>query len=344
MKKKKGNGAFFVFLLFCIVISLFAGLIYTKAGRRLTSKVAAGYLHNNINYVPSGNNHNTTNRNPSVSEQSGTEEMVHQEDDVINILLLGEEAIRSTEGKGRTDVIMIASIHAKEKVIRLTSLLRDTYVEVPGYAPCKLNAVYAKGGVSLLYEVIQSHYKIKLDGYVLVGFEDFEKIIDVLGGVEVTLTEEEAEYLRTHNYISKEEYRNVSAGTQIMNGNQTLGYCRIRFVANINGTQYDYGRTERHRMVLSEIFENYKNAGITKWIQILQNVLGMLTTDIDQKLLEDMLFAVYDNRIMKIEHFRVPVEGAYTTPGQVGNITSPIVPDWEATVAALREFIYGGTD
>lgn len=129
-----------------------------------------------------------------------------------------------------------------------------------------------------------------------------------------------------------------------MNGNQALGYCRVRYVANINGTQYDYGRTERQRMVLTEIFESYKNAGLTKWVQILQEVLGFLTTDIDQELLEDMIFAVYDNRIMKIENFRVPVEGAYETPGQVGNITSPLVPDWEANVTALQEFIYGGSE
>ena len=97
-------------------------------------------------------------------------------------------------------------------------------------------------------------------------------------------------------------------------------------------------------MVLSAVFESYKNAGVTKWIQILQDVLGFITTDIDQKLLEEMIFAVYDNRITKIENFRVPVEGAYTYPKEVGNVTYPLVLDWETNVKALREFIYGGTE
>ena len=237
---------------------------------------------------------------------------------------------------------MIASIHTTDKKIRLTSLLRDTYVEIPEYGACKLNTVYAKGGIPLLYEVIQTNYKIKLDGYALVGFDAFEKVIDTLGGVEVTLTEEEAIYLQTHNYISKPEYRNVKAGTQMMNGNQVLGYCRVRYVANINGTKYDYGRTERQRMVLNEIFETYKNAGLTKWIQVLRDVLSMITTDIDQNLLEEMIFSVYDNRIIEIENFRVPVDGTFETPDQIGTVTSPLVVDWETNAKALQEFIYGG--
>ena len=363
MKTKRGKVAFFVLLFSCIILVCFVGVICTKSGRRWTSKVAADYLHGNLNYVPVGNGQ--SNKEPTLApvsggslnveteegKQTGTEEIeseaediISSRDGVINILLLGEEAIRSTPGFGRTDVMMIASIHPKDKVIRLTSLLRDTYIEVPGYSPRKLNSVYATGGVELLYEVIQNNYKIKLDGYMLVGFDAFEEVIDILGGVEVTLTEEEAQYLRTHNYISKEEYRNVRAGTQLMNGNQALGYCRVRFVPNINGTANDYGRTERQRMVLSAVFESYKSAGMTKWIQILQDALGLITTDIDQTLLEEMIFTVYDNRITKIENFRVPVEGAYTSPKEVGNVTYPLVLDWEANVKALREFIYGGNE
>lgn len=363
MKTKRGKIAFLVLLFSCIILVCFVGVICTKSGRRWTSKVAADYLHGNLNYVPVGNGQ--SNKEPTLApvsggslnveteegKQTGTEEIeseaediISSRDGVINILLLGEEAIRSTPGFGRTDVMMIASIHPKDKVIRLTSLLRDTYIEVPGYSPRKLNSVYATGGVELLYEVIQNNYKIKLDGYMLVGFDAFEEVIDILGGVEVTLTEEEAQYLRTHNYISKEEYRNVRAGTQLMNGNQALGYCRVRFVPNINGTANDYGRTERQRMVLSAVFESYKSAGMTKWIQILQDALGLITTDIDQTLLEEMIFTVYDNRITKIENFRVPVEGAYTSPKEVGNVTYPLVLDWEANVKALREFIYGGNE
>lgn len=361
MKTKRGKVAFFVLLFSCIILVCFVGVICTKSGRRWTSKVAADYLHDNLNYVPVGSTqtNNKPTKTPVLGEegnsetekdkqneeiQSEAEDIMSNQDGVIHILLLGEEAIRSTPGFGRTDVMMIASIHPKDKVIRLTSLLRDTYIEVPGYSPRKLNSVYATGSVELLYEVIQNNYKIKLDGYMLVGFDAFEKVIDILGGVEVTLTEEEAEYLRTHDYISKEEYRNVKAGTQRMNGNQVLGYCRVRFVPNINGTANDYGRTERQRMVLSAIFESYKNAGVTKWIQILQDVLGLITTDIDQKLLEEMIFAVYDNRITKIENFRVPVEGTYTSPEAFGNVTYPLVLDWEANVKALREFIYGGSE
>ncbi len=329
-KKRKGKLETIVLVLATVVAvtaALLLFLFYTSTGRKLTSKVVAAYLHGAVNYVSGEITPPTEEEEGKDTEQeSGGEE----KKELYHILLLGEEAIGSSPGRGRTDAILLVTIHTGEKKISVTSILRDTYVEPEGMGPCKINAVYAKLGVKGLYQILYEKLGVWPDGYAKVGFDSFEKIIDLLGGAEVTLTEEEAQYLNTHNYISKEEYRNVRAGTQILNGNQTLGYCRVRYVANSNGTKHDYGRTERQRMVLNNLFERYKEAGVTKWVKILREVLGYIETDISEKTLENLIFAVYDNRIKTMEQYQFPAKGTYETPKAVGNVTSPIVVDWEA--------------
>lgn len=331
-EKKRGIIGNFILVLATIVAIIAAVLLflfYTSSGRRFTSKVVASYLHGSITYV-SGENGNSPETEETTGAAKNGEEDTGEEKEVYHVLLLGEEAIRGTEGKGRTDAILLVTIHTESRKIFVTSVLRDTYVEPEGMNPCKINAVYAKLGVKGLYQILYERLGVLPDGYVKVGFDSFEAIVDLLGGAEVTLTEEEAEYLNTHNYISKEEYRNVRAGTQVLNGNQILGYCRVRYVANCNGTKYDYGRTERQRMVLENLFERYKEAGIMNWTKILKEVLGYIETDISEHTLENLIFAIYDNKIKTMEQQQLPAKGTYESREAVGNVTSPLVVDWEA--------------
>ena len=112
-----------------------------------------------------------------------------------------------------------------DNTIKLTSILRDTLVDLPGYSQNKINAAYAKGGADYLIEVIEKNFKIQIDGYASVDFDSFEDIVDSLGGVEIELSQKEADYLNTTNYISDPANRNVVAGLQVLNGNQVVGYC-----------------------------------------------------------------------------------------------------------------------
>ncbi|MBQ8799891.1 MAG: LCP family protein [Lachnospiraceae bacterium] len=307
-------------------------LFYTKAGKRLTSKVVAGYLHDVVTYIPGGNGElmgNEEGDELSQIQKPADAEADGKEKEFYHILLLGEEAIRSTPGKGRTDAIILATVHVKEKKIILTSVLRDTYVEPEGMKPNKINAVYGKLGVNGLYKILYDKLGVWPDGYVKVGFDSFEKVIDLLGGAEVTLTADEAQYLNTHDYISNEAYRNVVTGTQVLNGNQTLGYCRIRHVANCNGKKYDYGRTERQRMVLENLFERYMKAGITKWAKILKEALGYVETDISEETMQDLIYAVYEGKITTMEQRQIPAKNTYESM-DLNGVTSTLVLDWEA--------------
>lgn len=266
--------------------------------------------------------------------------MGRQEEGVYNILLLGEEAIGSGDARGRTDVIVIATMNTNTKKILLTSLMRDTFVQIPGFKDNKLNVAYEEGGIDLLYETIALNFDIHIDGCAMVNFENFEKIIDQLGGINITLTAGEARYLNSTNYISDPSNRNVVEGTQLMNGNQVLGYSRIRKRANINGTNNDYGRTERHRIILNAIFDKYKTTSKPELLSMMFEFLPMITTDIDSKNFEALLNAFVDMRTTDIEQLRIPADGAFQDNVKVRGM-SVLIPDLEANIQILHSFIFG---
>ncbi|MBP1754554.1 MAG: hypothetical protein H6Q59_952, partial [Firmicutes bacterium] len=255
-------------------------------------------------------------------------------------LLLGEEAIGSGDGRGRTDVIVVATMNTNTKELKLTSLMRDTFVQIPGYKDNKLNSAYERGGLDLLYETIALNFDLQLDGCVKVNFENFEKIIDKLGGLELTLTEGEAKYLNSTNYISKPQYRNVIAGKQLMNGNQVLGYSRVRKRATITGNNNDYGRTDRHRIVLNAIFDKYKTKSKVELASMMFNVLPMITTDIDSKNFEILLNTFIEMGTMDITQLRIPADGTFTDNVKVRGM-DVLIPDLQANIDVLHKFIFG---
>jgi polyisoprenyl-teichoic acid--peptidoglycan teichoic acid transferase len=259
--------------------------------------------------------------------------------DVINILLVGEEAINDGGARGRTDSMMIATINVKQKALKLTSIMRDLYVAIPGYSDNKLNAAYHNGGMPLLKQTIEENFDIKIDGSVLVDFSGFEQIIDLLDGVEITLTANEASYLNRTNYISNPIYRNVRAGTQTLNGNQALGYSRIRYVKT-ESERDDFGRTSRQRTVLNAIFEKYKSKSLPELVTIMYDVLPLVTTDIDKSTIMDYLTTVVTLGTTELETMRIPVDNAYSNSSVRG--MSVLLPNTlQDNIDALHTFIFG---
>lgn len=263
-----------------------------------------------------------------------------QEDYAINVLLLGEEAIGSGTSRGRTDLIMIATMNTKTKELKLTSLMRDMLVRIPGYQENKLNSAYQRGGVPLLYETIALNFDIKLDGCMLVNFDNFERIIDRLGGLEITLTGAESRYLNRTNYISKPQYRTTVEGTQTLNGNQVLGYSRIRYRASITGYKNDYGRTDRHRIILNEIFEKYKTSSKVELVSIMYSLLPMISTDISGDTFKHMLYTFLDMGTTEVQQLRIPVDGKFRDNVSVRGM-DVLIPDYNENIRILHEFVFG---
>lgn len=266
-------------------------------------------------------------------------------DRVVNVLLVGEESVYG-DSVGRSDSMMVASINCKQKSIKLTSLMRDVYSAIPGYLPNKLNAAFNNGGGVLLSQTIEQNYGIPLDGYVVVNFVAFEKIINLLGGVEVELTQDEADYLNSTNYISKRKYRTVVGGKQVMNGNQALGYCRVRYRTASNGESDDFGRTYRQRTVINSVFNSYKNKSLTEMLDIANQLLPYIKTNISSADIINYITMAASMGTMELDTFRIPADHTYygaDVPCGV-SIGDALVIDYVENIRQLKLFIYGSED
>lgn len=344
--KKKGLNKVLKFVILPVVIVLMAALFLTKTdmGRNLVIRLISNYSYGKLNYEATEEpvDMNGTGEKPVIDNTDNTGQKPTENKTVSNILLVGVETF---EGALNTDTMIIASLDSKNNVIKLTSLMRDLYVEIPGYRNNKLNSAYANGGINLLYNTIATNFGLKMDGYVLVDFNDFEEIIDYLGGIDLELTATEAEYLRTTNYISNPANRDVVAGVQHMNGNQVLGYCRVRKVPTKTENS-DFGRTQRQRIVLEKIFEKLRKKNVIQLGLIMNNIISNIDikTDITKSEYNSYLQQAAYLEKNEIETLRVPMDDSYNSVRvQIGRYKQDVlVPkSWEGTRSMLEDFIYG---
>ena len=191
---------------------------------------------------------------------------------VINILLLGVDSNDGQMSGARADAIMIASLNKKTQKITLVSVMRDCYVYMRvGNSDRydKLNHAYMWGGPELLQITIESLYKIKINNYVCVDFATFPKLIDELGGVNVTVTKRESDY-----NLKKFQHRLPVGNDVTLNGDQALMFSRIRKLDN------DDQRARRQRAVISGIIQKTKSAQVGQLNAAVDILLKNVRTDL----------------------------------------------------------------
>ncbi len=273
------------------------------------------------------------------SIQLDSAEAVSSQKDVVNILLCGEENIGG--GRGRTDSIMIATINKRDNQLKLTSIMRDSYVKIPGYTDNKINAAYHNGGMKSLIKTIKTNFGISVDGYVLVNFDSFQEIVDAVGGIDITLDEDEVKYLNSTNYISDTSNHTLSVGKNHMNGNQALGFARVRYVMR-DGQYGDFARTLRHRTVMTALYKRIINKSTLEIVAMIPKILPLLTTNIEKTDLVNYIAMAVKVRDAnkKIYTLNVPVEGGYKITRARG--MSIILPEpLSKSVDKMQKFIYG---
>ncbi len=263
---------------------------------------------------------------------------IMDDEDIINVLLLGEENIYGSK-RGRTDAIIVVSVNLNGGPLKMISFQRDLYVSIEGHADDKLNSAYAKGGSRLIMETIEKNFGIDIDSYVKVDFEGFESIIDNLGGLRLSLTARESEYLNTTKYISKPEERNTVAGEQTMTGAQVLGYCRVRKVPTAEGVKDDWGRNYRQRTVLKAIFNQYKSKNITELASVMRDCFNYVTVPANlEDYAVECLQAVIENKMFEIETMQMPQKGLYT---DVKVSAKDVIVAHPENIEDLQNFLYG---
>lgn len=202
--------------------------------------------------------------------------------EIVNILLVGQDR-REGEGRARSDSMILCTINKTAKTLTMTSFMRDMYVQIPGYNDNRINASYAFGGVDLLSRCLNVNFGVVIDGSIEVDFFGFKDAIDIVGGVEVELTQAEADYLNKRGNWQVEDNAgqwSLKAGVNRLNGSQALAYSRIRYIGN-----GDYGRTNRQRLVLTKLVEKAKGLSLAEADKLLMKILPLLATDLTEKQL-----------------------------------------------------------
>ena len=252
------------------------------------------------------------------------------EGDMINIMLIGQDR-RPGEERARSDSMILVTLNKEKNTIQLTSFMRDLYVQIPGYMDTRLNAAYRYGGTDLMNETFKVNFGLEIDGNVMVDFDEFTEIIEILGGVTLDISSAEARYMNGCGTATK----TFKAGTNYFNAAEALDFTRMRYAAG-----GDYGRTDRQRRVIMAIAESLRDADLMTILNLIDQVLPHIVTNLsDAQIIE---YATTGLGILggggQMETFRIPQDDAHYNANIRG--MAVLVPNLEMCREDLKEFIY----
>ncbi len=255
---------------------------------------------------------------------------------ITNVLLIGQDR-RPGEDRARSDTMILCSMNENTGMITMTSLMRDMYIPIPDHGSSRINAAYAWGGMPLLDQTIEDNFGVHIDGNVEVDFDGFMSLIDKMGGIEIELTAEEAEYLNTNNTglvdgVTTERW-DLVPGVNTLNAQEALAYARTRFIGNS-----DWERTDRQRTVIATMASKLKSLDPVSQASFIYSALGCITTDFSTPKVISLGFTVVANGMtLSEESYRLPLDGTYTSESIDG--MSVLVPDTAANAAYLKQVI-----
>lgn len=260
-----------------------------------------------------------------------------------NILLLGGDA-RNMEKYDRTDTMMILSINRDEAQVKMTSIMRDTWVELPGTGKNnKINAANVFGGPELAVETVNANFGTDIEDYVIVNMEDLLQIVDLMGGVDIEITESE----RVQINKNIEDYISAVSGAANYDGDKTLGesglvhlngmmavgYCRIRKIDS------DYTRVMRQQTVLLALAEKAQNMEVEELTKVAGDIYQIINTSLSEEDIKSMATAFMVMEVSEVGQNRIPADGTFQS-GIFDGIWM-IKPDLEKNREQLHTFIYG---
>lgn len=301
-KKRKSLKKFLITItavLLVLAIALGGGLYYVKKN--------FDYKHNDID---------------ATNSELGFESQISKK--IINVALFGVDTRNTEVISGNSDSIMILSLNTKTKKIKVISVLRDSLVEIENNGKTsyrKINSAYALGGPELAIKTLNRNFSLDISEYATVSFFGMAEIIESIGGIEAELTEREVlpresgvKALNECIYgicvelgVDPTPYYITTPGKQHLNGIQAVAYSRIRYVPNIWGTNDDYGRTERQRYVMEQLFNAVKTIPKSKYLGLIKALVPCTETSLGV----DEIFNIAVNMMFgspTFEQSRVPLD------------------------------------
>ncbi|NMA82270.1 MAG: LCP family protein [Epulopiscium sp.] len=261
------------------------------------------------------------------------EKEVETKKEIINIALFGVDQMGNEPA--RSDAILFITIDTVHNKCKVTSLMRDSYVDIEGYGWDKLNHAFAYGKGELALKTINKNFGLNIKDYVKVNFETLPQIIDLLGGVEIDVQQEEISYINRGVMYSDRSLEKsiVSSGVQVLDGAQALSYCRIRSIGN-----GDFERTERQRNVLSQLFLKMLNINPLSIPKIANEIFPLLETNLSIHEMLGLGKNVLTSNIRTLEEERFPQDGYYK--GIRKNGIYYLDYDREATKEQIYQYIF----
>lgn len=321
MKKKISKTKKVLLIIFLIISLLITGAICT------------------INYFTSKIDRVEIDRN--VVTETG-KEPAKEDENIISIALFGTDFTENEKyGNlyGASDATMILGIDTKNNKLKLFSLMRDLYLDLPDGSGNKQNLNYtmAYGGPELILKTINYNFNLKVDKFIHVSLRTLPTIIDKLGGIQLDITSDELNYI--NRYIKNIDKQNgtstpslTSSGLQTLNGTQAAAYCRIRYTEG-----KDFKRTERQRAVLNALFEKFKNTSITDLTSIMKDILPLVSTNLTNSEIISIATKVLSMGSPTIEQSRFPLDGKSE---MISTDMLHLTTDIDETTKDIHNFLY----
>ena len=283
--------------------------------------------------------------------QLGRMGRIHLKDIVVNAGLTSQKGYRNLalfgvdsrdgelDGGTNSDTIMVCSINQKTGEIRLVSVYRDTYLDVNEGSYSKANSAYAGGGPERAINMLNKNLDLDITDFATVDFSAVIEAVDLLGGIDIELTDEEVKWLNAYlvetSQVTGVSYENVqSSGMQHLSGIQAMAYCRIRYTEG-----WDYKRTERQRLVLEKIFEGAKSQGVTTLASMVGTMMPYIKTSLSNTEIIALAADIGKYTIADTQGFPYDKVAADVDAGDC------VVPvNLAANVKQLHEYLFGETD
>ena len=264
---------------------------------------------------------------------------------MTHILLVGIDA-RPGQKTGRSDTMMLLTIDAEHGSLKLTSFMRDLYVEIPGRKNNRLNAAYVFGGPELLIKTLKKNFGVNVNYYAAVNFSLLADLIDQIGGLEVNIKNKtQMKYInlviKEDNVVLKKAYPKkgiktndnllTKTGEQLLNGRQAQAYARYR-----KGSS-DFERTERQREVILKAMEKVKAMSMMDVGKLALDNLDKVDTNLTVADILRLAPAAFQLKDSEVQQLRIPVDKGYTSKTISG--MSVLVPSRSKNVNAITNFL-----
>ena len=316
---KKKTIVFSMITITAILISLFSISYFNKVN--LSDNKADSEINNNNKLKNDDNSSNSKTSNKYIK----------------NILLLGIDS--GEDNIGRSDCIVIATLDTEHNKIKLSSIIRDSYVLIHNKShKDKINHAYAFGGPELTLKTLNDNFNLDLTQFVSVNLTSFPVLIDSIGGITLDINENELKYINKyiHSLNSKNNTSSPdinSSGIQHVDGTQALAYTRIRYTDG-----GDFERSHRQRIVLETVFEKLKDLPITSYPSLLDNLLPLVSTNLNgSEILSLCMDLISLDNIDILEH-QFPENS--DAEGKIIDGIYYYVFDEESTIKKIHKFIY----